>query len=120
MKTKVKTIYYCDHCNKNYFTKSGCAKHEEVCFHNPTNDRPCFHCEHLTKKQVDYYYEMYDGEHKRTLELMYCEKLDKFVYPPIVEVKRNFFDLGDYYNDPMPKECPDQTQTVDYHMILKI
>jgi hypothetical protein len=108
MKTKVKTVYYCDHCNKKYFIKSACEKHEERCYHNPKNKRPCLTCAHLTKKESTIYYDMYDGsEQSRSVDLLFCEKKQLFLYPPSVERKQNMFDLGDDHNKPMPNECGD-------------
>ncbi len=36
--------YLCDHCSKGMFQKPSMAKHERVCFHNPT--RACWACEY--------------------------------------------------------------------------
>lgn len=105
MKTETREIYKCEYCNKLYQIKGAALKHEKTCIKNPENDRPCFHCYHLTKKKVEYYYETYHGEDSRDLKLFYCPEKDSYLYPPQVEAKKNWFDLGDELNDPMPKEC---------------
>lgn len=106
MKTINKPEHYCDHCNKHGLNKGKMNFHELVCSKNPINDRPCFHCQHLDKKEITIYREYYGNrEWKRTLSLLYCLKKECFLYTPKNEIKENQFDLGDEENNPMPKEC---------------
>lgn len=114
MKTEILEVYKCDHCNKLYQKKHFAEKHEKVCVLNPDNKRACDECIHLTKKDQNICYDHFDGgETHRTLSLLYCPKIDSFLYPPKVEQKKNFFDLGDELNHPMPKECKHQTTVFD-------
>lgn len=106
MKTEIKEVYRCEHCNKFYQRKHACKIHEGHCNKNPENYRACLnHCEHLHKKEVRHYYDTYCGESWENVTLLHCKKKDIFVYPPKVEVKKNWFDLGDKFNEPMPKKC---------------
>ena len=105
MKIETREIYKCDYCNKLYQIKNRCADHEKVCSKNPKNDRPCFGCRYLSTKKHTYYIEQYDWEEKRTVELMYCEKVATFIYPPKVEHKNNWIETEEPENRPMPKNC---------------
>lgn len=109
MKETIQTIYRCEYCNKLYQRKHACELHEKHCHHNPDNDRACFDCVHLTKKDYPVYYDHYDGsETERYVNALYCPIFEKFVHPPKVEAKGNAFDFGDILNDPMPRECDEQ------------
>jgi hypothetical protein len=104
MKEKVKTIYYCEHCNKRYLIKTAAIAHEKACMKNPDNYRKCFDCTYLTKADATHYYDTYIGEQERTVEVFKCLKLDIYLYPPDVEAKKKAFYLNKD-NDPMKKEC---------------
>lgn len=108
MKEKQITAYFCAHCNKLYQRKHACITHEVYCSSNPDPQRACFSCIHLHKKSVTHYYDTYSGESYEYVTILHCKKLDKFVYPPKVEAKKNWFDLGDEFNEPMPKVCNDR------------
>ena len=107
MKEKNITAYFCSHCNKLYQRKHACIDHEKLCMSNPEIERACYSCIHFEKKDIRYYFDSYPGEDHRKLSLLHCKKLDKFLYPPKVEAKKNWFDLGDEFNEPMPKKCDD-------------
>ena len=103
-----KPYYKCEHCKKVYLREKACLVHENGCWHNPDNKRPCFDCKHLCKKQTSYYRDMFDGsESEEILDLFHCNKKEVFLYTPNNEAKGNWFDLGDERNDPMPKTCED-------------
>lgn len=108
MKIQTKEIYKCDHCNKLYQIKRYCAEHEIICSKNPVNDRDCFGCMHLEKKETKISYDTPYGESFRTVHLLHCVKIDSFLYPPKVEHKGNMFETEPYENNPMYKqgECP--------------
>jgi len=107
MKIETKEIYKCEFCNKMYQVKRFAIIHEAGCFKNPENKRACLDCIHLTKKKIEimqgYHYD--GSESNRNVELFYCSAMNKFIYPPQSEAKKNYFDLGDEINEPMPKEC---------------
>lgn len=106
MKTQKKEVYYCDYCKKHGLNKSKMEYHEETCFKNPENKRPCFNCHYLEKKET-FISGMYSNglEWERTVNLLHCNKKQHFLYTPKNQFKGNQFDLGDYENNPMPKEC---------------
>jgi len=99
------TLYYCDFCKKELKRKHAMEKHELLCFNNPINDRPCFHCNHLEKKEVDHYIDTGYGEHKMVLNLFHCKLKNLFLYTHKNEFKKNYYDLGDDFNEPMPIKC---------------
>lgn len=108
MKVRTKEVYNCEYCNKLYLVKSAAEKHEEMCFKNPANKRPCFECVHLIKKCTSVpcdYVDEHGEECERNLDLLYCSKKQTFLYTPKNEIKGNVFDLGEKGNEPMPKEC---------------
>lgn len=108
MKTETKEIYKCDHCNKLYQIKRYAIAHENACKLNPKNKRPCFACNNLTKKVTIRYYDDYGGENSKAVTVLFCKAKNIFLYPPSVESKKNWFELGDESNSPMPKLCEDQ------------
>jgi len=66
MKIETKEIYKCEHCNKLYQIKSKCLEHEKTCSKNPDNQRACFGCRHLEKKNYTIYEDHpYSGELER-------------------------------------------------------
>ncbi|WP_372934957.1 hypothetical protein [Mariniphaga sediminis] len=112
MKTKQSTIYECEFCGKYYKRKHYAEYHEGMCPKNPYNQRACFGCSHLIKKDakvwigIDNYYSGEPYYEQRTL--LYCQKKQTFLYPPKAENKGNYFT--EFYNEenennPMPKEC---------------
>jgi len=106
MKSKVKEVYYCDYCKKHGLHKGKMAYHEKICRKNPENDRPCWSCYYLTSKEMGVCLKDYRGiEYEKTVELFYCQKMDCFLYTPQNQIKGNQFDLGEYVNNPMPKNC---------------
>lgn len=114
MKVETKEIYKCDFCRKLYQVKTACENHEVSCSENPDNERACFGCEFLTKKENTIYEDSpMGGEYKFTRQLLYCNKKEIFVYPPKVEHKGNAIDLGDETNEPMPRQCEFNTNQAD-------
>jgi hypothetical protein len=100
------TLYKCDFCKKELKRKHAMENHESLCLRNPINFRPCYSCPMLIKKETSVYYDHYDGsESERKVNLLYCEYKKHFLYTPKNEAKKNAFELGDDYNEPMPKEC---------------
>lgn len=49
------TIYRCDFCKKELKRKHAMSNHEERCYRNPINDRPCLHCPNLEQKEIEFY-----------------------------------------------------------------
>lgn len=49
MKTRQVIRYLCEHCNKGYWEKKGCLRHESLCLKNP--DRNCMSCKDLDVMQ---------------------------------------------------------------------
>ena len=121
MKTEIKEVYKCEYCNKLYQRKHAAIQHENGCSKNPNNKRACIvdgiACDHLIKKRVWHYFDTPFGEDKQQVDLLYCGHKKIFMYPPKVEAKKNWFELGDELNEPMPKECDDY-KLLDYDMCL--
>lgn len=100
MKQQIRSVYICEFCKKAYFSKFHARRHEERCYKNPVNNRPCFHCLFLDKQDVEI-----EGYHtNRTVSLFFCKKRAINLYPPICELKGNAFDTGEE-NKPMPTDC---------------
>ena len=118
MKEITKKVYYCEHCGKHGLSKPKMIYHENICFNNPVNFRPCFGCHNLTKKesQVTGYY--YNGsEWIRKVDVFYCKAKDIYLHTPQNQIKENAHDLDDGINEPMPKECELHTFD-DLHLSL--
>lgn len=115
MKVQRKTIYRCEYCNKLYLRIDHAQRHEAMCYHNPINHRPCLqgNCKHLSKNTTDYWFDCWSGSRSRPVNLFHCDLKKLFMYPPKVEHKKNFFDLGDEANKPMPRTC-------EYHCTKEI
>lgn len=80
-------------------------KHESLCFANPKNNRPCFSCGNLIKKEAVISETYYNGtECIRKVDLLFCKYHNYFVHTPQTEIKGNAFDT-DEPNEPMPKQC---------------
>ncbi len=116
-----KTIkaYYCEYCKKFYRSKSACEKHELICDEHPDNKRACRGCSYNQAKNIEIYdigdegKELYDR-----VWISFCHLHNMAIYPPIVERKKNWFDLPEFDNVPMRKECKDRTESV--HVSLNI
>ncbi len=102
---ELKRAYKCEYCSKLYQRKTACENHEKHCTKNIDNHRACFGCAYLNKKQTWHYFDTYCSESKEKLSLLHCGEKEIFLYPPKIEVKKNWFDLGDELNEPMPKKC---------------
>jgi len=109
MKTKKITGYFCDHCNKLYQRKHFAIKHEERCFKNPANNRPCLDCKHCNYEDATIYEDLYDRQVEKTYKVFYCEKKEHYLIPPIARQKHglNVFDFDDVENIDMPTKCKD-------------
>jgi hypothetical protein len=70
------TIYKCDFCKKELKRRYAMERHEERCYNNPANDRPCLHCPHLERKEILFdtgIIGYYDGEPvMRGAKTFYC------------------------------------------------
>lgn len=112
MKTiSISEYYKCDFCNKSLMRKSAMIDHEDKCYKNPKNIKPCFDCKYLeeTKKIVPFIIgnpEFVDNE--KEVKVFRCTKLDKLMFPFSIERKR-LHEKYDTFNDqsPMPNECKD-------------
>lgn len=98
---EIKEVYKCEYCRKLYQLKRFAELHEKMCSKNPENSRKCFGCKHLGKKKT----EVYDCEMPRRVELLYCSKIDSFLYPPKVEHKKNWHETDPMPNNPMRRKC---------------
>lgn len=103
---KTQEIYKCEYCRKLYQIKRFAIQHEKTCRKNPVNYRCCFSCCYLHEKDFEVI-EDADFGISTTYKLLYCEKINCFLYPPKVEEKNNAIitDSSDIDNIPMKKEC---------------
>lgn len=99
------SAFKCDFCGKVYQRKRNIKMHEARCSKNPENQRACFGCKHLNRETASVWFDNPQGDdYFANRSLLYCNKKQHFVYPPIVEHKQNQYEL-DEANEPMPKEC---------------
>lgn len=100
------TIYKCEYCGKIYQRKFYCLGHEKKCRKNPTNDRPCFHCDYLEMQIIEYGdYDPQNGDYPYKGNALYCNEKKHFVFPPYVESPYDGeSDIGEI-NKPMPIKC---------------
>lgn len=54
MITSIIECYKCEYCRKFYQIKRFAENHEKSCKKNPANDRACFGCKYLNKKDIEY------------------------------------------------------------------
>ena len=114
---ETKEIYKCDFCRKLYQIKRFAEVHEQLCYKNPENNRPCYSCPNLEKRTTEIYYQDYNGhDMERNVDLLYCTSKEIFLYPPKVEYKKNWHDLDEETNEPMPRSCEiyDKQLTPDF------
>ncbi len=107
MKTRIRTIYYCDHCNKKYIQKKACETHEKFCKKNPEHQSICWECKCLQKREVDV--EVGDEYSRRTLlaKTYYCSNLNKNIHPRFLNTGRYIENEIITQNniEPMPSQC---------------
>lgn len=104
------TVYSCDFCKKKMFREHAMKRHEEMCFRNPENKRPCFTCQHFEMKEVDVNWQdpVYYADHTEKKTLMFCNKFNHCLISPQTSIKGNAIssdDLYDYDNEDMPLNC---------------
>ena len=114
MKTEIREIYKCDYCNKIYQRRNAAINHEERCNSNPKNFKACSSCEHLKKVEETYYFDTYNGEGSRQVQIFKCDKINSFVHPASVERNGTAFEMGDLDNVPMKKECEYYTEDLPF------
>lgn len=106
MEIKTIEVYICDHCRKLYQLKRFAIQHEPKCKSNPDNKQICLEgCIYLTKKEIKYFYDHYDGSHESEKEILYCEKYKKGVHPYWINGLLSEDIEDEIENDIMPKEC---------------
>jgi len=105
MKVETKEIYKCEHCRKLYQIKNACIKHEIECRKNPDNFRACFGCIHMDKKDVGIFSDTFQGEIETKRMVLYCKKLESFMYPPKIERSKEWYETDPIENNPMPRTC---------------
>lgn len=118
MKEQTKKVFYCDHCKKHGLSKGAMVLHEKWCDSNPENKKACTYCMYLKETTVDYtIMEGTEAEITRTSKAFRCTKLDKMLYPLIVErkgVNKRYSVFDD--QEPMPMYC--QHYKLEFEYIL--
>jgi hypothetical protein len=111
MKEKIKTVYYCDHCNAKRFVKNAMVRHELICNKNQDNKRACYGCIYLTKGDFDF---EYDSGHEggaltQTKKQAFCNKKQVFLATHYQEINQKREII--YYDEveKMPKDCKYQS-----------
>jgi hypothetical protein len=112
------TLYKCDFCKKELKRKWAIERHEERCMGNPIHNRPCFHCQHLERREIEFrtQYEYPDGEpvyHKS--DGFFCAAKQQLLLHPKTQFFKGLGDLWFVQLDgketeqfEMPEECNDQ------------
>jgi len=113
MKEKQKIVYYCDFCKKKGLVKHAMERHENRCFKNPDNLRPCFECNCLKKKKITYYvcYSDIHGETECTAEIFHCSKKEIYLKTPQNDFDKKFYEFDDQKENnyiSMPRKCEEQ------------
>jgi len=111
------TLYKCDFCKKELKRRHAMETHEERCSGNPVNYRPCLGCQHLERKEIQYYAGVdddYSGEPVyRKGKAFFCAKKNKLLLHPKTEYFNWRFNIkyvtfnGEHEveQDDMPKQC---------------
>jgi hypothetical protein len=108
MKTKTNvTLYICDFCKKKMQRRGAMEKHEKYCPKNPENEKACSGCAFLKEEKVTMYYDGWNGQEEIQGNGFRCTKLDKLLYPLVVERRGLDQRFPEHFSDqePMPKEC---------------
>jgi hypothetical protein len=74
------------------------------CPNNPENKSKCDSCWHLIKKELLEYYDTFNGEGSRPVNVFFCEKINSALFPLTMDPEKRI-DFGDTENQPMKKEC---------------
>lgn len=109
------TMYHCDFCSKKLFVKGAMERHEKFCGNNPENAKACHGCKFIEEIKIPYtldYGDDYGVEREATG--FRCKKLDKILYPLIVEQKKLNIKYPETFEnqEPMPKECEYRIENV--------
>lgn len=107
MKTKERIVHHCDFCTKKMFVKPAMEKHEKFCYKNPNNRVACEGCEHLKETTIQYVTDYGYPEGTRSSKSFICEKLNKTLYPRIVErlgINEKYPETFEG-QEPMPRDC---------------
>lgn len=102
------TLYICEHCKKKMFVKRAMENHEFWCGSNPKNYKKCNQCKFLQETTNTYWI---DSKNEETIEVtaksFRCTKLDKIMYPLIIEKKKSYLKYPETFKgqEPMPNEC---------------
>lgn len=106
IKTNV-TLYICDHCKKKGQRKGAMEWHEKWCPKNPENLKACTGCKFLKETEVTIYWDAFDGERESKRKAFRCTKLDKLLYPLVVQRRGLDERFPEHFEDqePMPKVC---------------
>jgi len=104
------TAYKCEFCSKLYQLERFASAHEVKCKMNPNNKRVCFDCQHIEKVTAEHTVFDHNGnDYQQEVQILRCNKLGVYVYPPQVGFSENgpylAENLGDVENIPMKQKC---------------
>lgn len=109
---EIQKAYVCEYCRKVYQRMHAAEKHELKCKKNPDNIAICHSCKYLDKVDATLYDDTPFGEFTRRVKVLYCSKLDTYVYPRWVQCDVAF-DFGDKTNLKAKKECDHFNDSID-------
>lgn len=105
MKTELRKVYICEHCDKKMFGAGAMARHEKYCTRNPHNKHKCFDfCKHLLKTSEVVYN---GGEPYCRRTVFTCGKTNKEMYSFILEKHASLWPYDKILDgkERMPLEC---------------
>lgn len=107
------TVYSCEYCKKKMFLKSAMERHEQRCYGNPENNRPCLNgCKHFEKRKFEVLtdrYQYHCNDYFAETSLFYCNHHNHCLISPQTELKGNAILQENISSEPpnviMPKSC---------------
>jgi hypothetical protein len=107
METKIKKVYYCDHCKKHGLSASIISRHEKYCRLKPENRHKCFDmCKFLERKR-DIVRRGYDEEPYCGKTVFTCGLTGTTMYSYLLEKRIDFRPEFIKGLVRMPIECND-------------
>lgn len=105
------TVYQCEHCKKKLFKDYAMIKHEKYCGANPENFTVCSDCDHMERREIEYFFDTYEGQQSDKSNGFYCNCLKTYIYPVFIEHRTFFIQNPEQFEDQIPfkKQCEDFT-----------
>ena len=106
MKESVKTVFYCEYCNKHYLHRGFASRHETFCSKNPKNQKPCYDCKHFENKNIEVFADggEYYGDRYIKTHCFHCSLKDLNFWTLSAQ-RRELNKLYDNEMEFMPDQC---------------